>query len=76
MADFLQTLAKTYQIGFGYYMDKVVMPFSFNNKELLENPCKKGGTTCERGYDFIHALNFTTKVKEFIEKVFDWMIIL
>ncbi|KAI4469965.1 integrin beta subunit [Holotrichia oblita] len=69
MANLLKNLTKNYKIGFGYFMDKVVMPFSDNNKKLLENPCKISGYDCEKGYDFIHALNFTTKITEFTNKL-------
>ncbi|KAK9687555.1 Integrin beta cytoplasmic domain [Popillia japonica] len=69
MADLLKTLTKNYKIGFGYFMDKVVMPFSDNNKNLIENPCRISGYDCEKGYDFIHALNFTTRISEFTDKL-------
>ncbi|GJQ76950.1 hypothetical protein Trydic_g15147 [Trypoxylus dichotomus] len=69
MAERLTKLTKSYKIAFGYFMDKVVMPFSANNKKYLEDPCKISGNSCETGYDFIHALNFTTKISEFVQKL-------
>lgn len=69
MTAFLETLTRTYRIGFGYFVDKVAMPYSFQNKAVLAKHCERQGVKCEQEYDFIHALNFTGAVKEFTEKV-------
>lgn len=67
----LETLTQHFKVAFGYYSDKVAMPFSKMTKELLENPCSDSGKECEKGFDFVHSLNFTNNVDEFIEKVRD-----
>lgn len=69
LADVLQNLTLHFRVAFGYYSDKVEMPFSKMAKEYINNPCVDSGTICVKAFDFVHSLNFTNNVDEFIEKV-------
>lgn len=69
LTDILQQLTPHYQVAFGYYSDKVAMPFSNMAPENAENPCVSFNERCEKPFDFIHALNFTKDIGEFIQKV-------
>nr|XP_022904471.1 integrin beta-nu-like [Onthophagus taurus] len=62
-------LTNKYKIGFGYYSDKVAMPFAMMDKKSMENPCSGLRQQCAKGFDFIHALNFTENVNDFIQKL-------
>ncbi|KAF5291452.1 hypothetical protein FQR65_LT01763 [Abscondita terminalis] len=69
LAILLQKLSKNFKVAFGYYSDKVATPFSKMTKESILNPCAGAGKVCERGFDFVHRLNFTNDVNEFIKTV-------
>ncbi|KAF2897728.1 hypothetical protein ILUMI_08445 [Ignelater luminosus] len=69
LTELLQNLTKHFRVAFGYYSDKVAMPYSKMTQEFLENPCINEGTQCMKGFDFVHSLNFTSNIDEFIQKV-------
>lgn len=69
LTDVLQQLTPHYQLAFGYYSDKVAIPFSNMAYANAENPCVSFNEKCRKPFDFIHALNFTKNIEEFIQKV-------
>ncbi|KAF5270698.1 hypothetical protein FQA39_LY01436 [Lamprigera yunnana] len=69
LANLLQKLTKNFKVAFGYYSDKVAMPFAKMTEEALNNPCEGAGKMCVKGFDFVHRLNFTTDVDEFIKTI-------
>ncbi|KAK5641772.1 hypothetical protein RI129_010319 [Pyrocoelia pectoralis] len=62
----LQKLSKNFRVAFGYYSDKVALPFSRMAPPSMENPCEHEGKTCEKAFDFIHKLNFTSDIEKFV----------
>ncbi|XP_017782701.1 PREDICTED: integrin beta-nu-like [Nicrophorus vespilloides] len=68
----LLQMTETYHLALGYFADKVLMPYMKMTESFLSNPC--GNTPdainqCQPGFDFVHTLNFTDDVNEFINQV-------
>lgn len=70
LGNLLSNLTKHHQIAFGYYADKVAMPFYKMTPGDLENPCEMlYGETCSKGFAFVHAQDFTNDIDTFVKNV-------
>lgn len=76
LANTLEDLTTNFRIAFGYFSDKVLMPYYAMDQARQENPCRDLNTSkineCVLGSNFVHELNFTNNTASFQEKVKDF----
>ncbi|KAK9885412.1 hypothetical protein WA026_010908 [Henosepilachna vigintioctopunctata] len=66
----LQNISENFKIGFGSYVDKVLMPFSFTTKAKIDNPCDNTvEVSCPKSYLMKHIQNFTNDFELFAKEV-------
>lgn len=65
LADEMRKITKDVRLGFGSFVDKVLMPYVNTLEERLQSPC----FGCESPYSFKHRLSLTTSTNEFGLKV-------
>uniref|UniRef100_A0A1W7RAE7 Integrin beta n=1 Tax=Hadrurus spadix TaxID=141984 RepID=A0A1W7RAE7_9SCOR len=68
LADSMFNITKNFQLGFGSFIDKVVMPYASMVPSRLENPCG-GDFPCVPPYGFQNHLSLTSNVSAFIDEV-------
>ncbi|KAL3831699.1 hypothetical protein ACJMK2_023420 [Sinanodonta woodiana] len=61
IAQNMQAITKNFRLGFGSFVDKVVMPYVSTVKEKLESPCKN----CEAPYSFKNQLPLDKDTSKF-----------
>ncbi|XP_045617424.1 integrin beta-PS [Procambarus clarkii] len=67
LAEEMQKITKNFKLGFGSFVDKVVMPYVSTVPERLQAPC----TNCASPYGFRNALPLTTNAEAFAREVQD-----
>ncbi|KAK8725734.1 hypothetical protein OTU49_010446 [Cherax quadricarinatus] len=67
LAEEMQKITKNFKLGFGSFVDKVVMPYVSTVPEKLQAPCKD----CASPYGFRNALPLTSNADAFAKKVQD-----
>nr|ACY82398.1 integrin [Penaeus vannamei] len=65
LADEMQKITRSFKLGFGSFVDKVVMPYVSTVPERLLHPC----TNCTAPYGFRNALPLTTNATAFAYEV-------
>ncbi|XP_071541233.1 integrin beta-PS isoform X2 [Panulirus ornatus] len=65
LAEEMQKITKNFKLGFGSFVDKVVMPYVSTVPEKLVAPCKG----CEAPYGFRNALPLTDNAEAFAKEV-------
>ncbi|XP_066947764.1 integrin beta-PS isoform X1 [Macrobrachium rosenbergii] len=65
LAHEMQKITRNFRLGFGSFVDKVVMPYVSTVPEKLERPCKE----CAAPYGFRNALPLTTNAQAFADEV-------
>ncbi|KAL3272785.1 hypothetical protein HHI36_014245 [Cryptolaemus montrouzieri] len=66
----LQNISENFQIAFGSYVDKLLMPFSFTNRDNIDNPCNHTSqASCAKSYLIKHIQNFTNDLELFAKEV-------
>lgn len=63
----MNDITSKFRLGFGSFVDKVVMPYSNMLPQKLKNPCTKD--FCIPAYGFKNHLSLTNDSKLFLEKV-------
>jgi len=66
----MRKITKDVKLGFGSFVDKVLMPYVNTLEARLRSPC----TGCESPYSFKHRLSLSEDTAEFGQKVNDTMI--
>lgn len=61
-------ITKNFKLGFGSFIDKVVMPYASMVPARLENPCGED-FTCSPPYGFRNHLSLTNDISKFVDKV-------
>ncbi|XP_055370761.1 integrin beta-PS-like [Condylostylus longicornis] len=69
LANAMKNITRNFQIGFGSFVDKVLMPFTSIMPEKLKDPCSTKENQCAPPYSFIHHMNLTTNVNIFEREV-------
>ncbi|CAG0919657.1 unnamed protein product [Notodromas monacha] len=67
LAEEMRKLTSNFRLGFGSFVDKVVMPYVSTVPKNLESPCRG----CEAPYGFKNALPLTTEATWFSKEVHD-----
>nr|XP_050851498.1 integrin beta-PS-like [Vespula vulgaris]XP_050851499.1 integrin beta-PS-like [Vespula vulgaris] len=70
----MRKLTSNFLLGFGSFVDKVVLPMSNTHPKWLENPCYTGSRSlkfCAPSYGFKHELSLTDNVTLFKVKVME-----
>ncbi|XP_042227152.1 integrin beta-PS-like isoform X2 [Homarus americanus] len=67
LAEEMQKITQNFKLGFGSFVDKVVMPYVSTVPEKLRAPCKD----CASPYGFRNALPLTTNAAAFTKEVQD-----
>ena len=62
LAEEMQKITKKFRLGFGSFVDKVVMPYVSTVPEKLQAPC----TGCAPPYGFRNALRLTENASLFV----------
>nr|XP_039261588.1 integrin beta-1-B-like isoform X2 [Styela clava] len=59
------------RLGFGSFVDKVMMPYTSTVEEQLKNPCanQENATTCAPPFGFRHVVNITGNAAEFVNAI-------
>ncbi|KAF5292608.1 hypothetical protein FQA39_LY13941 [Lamprigera yunnana] len=65
LAKSMQSITSQFQLGFGSFVDKVVMPYVSTVKSNLEHPC----TNCSAPYGYIHSMRLSNKTDDFARMV-------
>ncbi|XP_056605956.1 integrin beta-7 [Triplophysa dalaica] len=65
----LKDKTETVRIGFGSFVDKVMLPYVSMVKTRLDNPCPNRIDKCQKAFSFQNFLPLTSNAKEFEEKV-------
>ncbi|XP_041366315.1 integrin beta-PS-like [Gigantopelta aegis] len=65
----IKKISYNYQMGFGYFQDKVIMPFTSTVPAALQNPCILVGKTCAPPFGYRHRLPLTTDLNSFIKAI-------
>ena len=65
LADAMKSLTSDFRLGFGIFVDKVVLPYVSTVPSRLEEPCEG----CAAPYGFNHHMNLTTDTQTFAEEV-------
>ncbi|XP_055305267.1 integrin beta-PS isoform X2 [Sitodiplosis mosellana] len=63
----MQNITSNFRLGFGSFVDKVLMPYVSTVPKNLEEPC----AGCARPYGFRHAMSLSMDTRSFTEKVKD-----
>lgn len=63
----MTNLTSNFRLGFGSFVDKVLLPMTNNQTRWLENHCilKKPGAKCAPPYGYKHKMKLTSDVAEF-----------
>lgn len=64
----MEDITTKFRLGFGSFVDKVVMPYSNMLPAKLENPCS-ANIPCIRAYGYRNHLSLTNDSKLFLQKV-------
>ena len=64
----MEDITTKFRLGFGSFVDKVVMPYSNMLPAKLENPCS-ANIPCIKAYGYRNHLSLTNDTKLFLEKV-------
>lgn len=64
----MSNITKNFRLGFGSFIDKVVMPFANMVPEKLINPCMDN-SECVPPYGFKNHLPLTRNVSRFVDEV-------
>lgn len=67
LAEEMQNITTNFRLGFGSFVDKIVMPYVSTVPEKLHQPC----SGCQSPYGFRNALPLTTDASAFAQKVQD-----
>ncbi|KAA0199416.1 hypothetical protein HAZT_HAZT010531 [Hyalella azteca] len=65
LAEEMQKITRNFRLGFGSFVDKVVMPYVSTVPEKLIAPCKD----CARPYGFRNALKLNENASSFVDQV-------
>lgn len=65
LAEEMQKITRNFRLGFGSFVDKVVMPYVSTVPEKLIAPCKN----CARPYGFRNALKLNGNASLFVDQV-------
>ena len=65
LASAMQTLTSNFRLGFGSFVDKVVMPYVSTVPKKLEEPCEG----CAAPYGYKHHMRLTTDTRTFADEV-------
>jgi len=65
LASAMQTLTSNFRLGFGSFVDKVVMPYVSTVPKKLEEPCEG----CAAPYGYKHHMRLTTDTRTFANEV-------
>ena len=65
LADAMSRLTSNFRLGFGSFVDKVVMPYVSTVPRKLEEPCEG----CAAPYGFKHHMSLTTDTRTFAGEV-------
>ncbi|XP_046583090.1 integrin beta-1-like [Haliotis rubra] len=70
IANKIGSISNNYRLGFGYFQDKVILPFTNTIPSRLVDPCNANERPrCSEPYGYRHRLNFTKDVSMFVESV-------
>ncbi|KAK6165600.1 hypothetical protein SNE40_022499 [Patella caerulea] len=61
LAQKMGEISKNYKFGFGYFQDKVILPFSYMIPSKLQQPCPN----CAPPFGYRHRLSLTDNIEEF-----------
>ncbi|XP_069581290.1 integrin beta-2 isoform X2 [Brachyistius frenatus] len=61
----LRKNTKYAQIGFGAFVDKIVLPFTNTNKDKLQRPCDQSDQKCQAAFGYRHVLSMTPREEVF-----------
>ncbi|KAI4504441.1 hypothetical protein M0802_000912 [Mischocyttarus mexicanus] len=69
----MKKLTSNFRLGFGSFVDKIVLPMSFTHENWLKNPCyvRYKDISCTPAYGFKHQLSLTDNIKLFQRKVIE-----
>ncbi|MCL4127518.1 UNVERIFIED_CONTAM: hypothetical protein GTU68_027418 [Idotea baltica] len=65
LAEEMQNITRNFRLGFGSFVDKVVMPYVSTVEEKLKAPCDG----CAPPYGFINALKLSPDASHFVKEV-------
>merc|ERR1711936_1429559 len=65
LADAMQNLTSNFRLGFGSFVDKVVMPYVSTVPQKLKEPCDG----CAAPYGYKHHMTLDTKTSDFAREV-------
>nr|KAG5690040.1 hypothetical protein BaRGS_009847 [Batillaria attramentaria] len=65
MADAIKNISTNYQLGYGVFQDKVILPFTSTHPVRLKNPFPGGSNNYAPAFAFDHMLNLTQDLGEF-----------
>lgn len=68
LVDTMRSITMNFRLGFGSFVDKVVMPYVDMTSKKLINPCQDN-KTCDAPYGFKNRLSLSKNTTEFTEKV-------
>ncbi|GAB6024644.1 hypothetical protein CHUAL_009784 [Chamberlinius hualienensis] len=66
----MRSITTNFRMGFGSFVDKVVMPYVDTHPPKLKNPCPDN-YTCEAPYGFRNHMSLSNDTNEFVVKVKD-----
>ncbi|XP_043581912.1 integrin beta-PS-like [Bombus pyrosoma] len=70
LADAMRNLTSNFRLGFGSFVDKVVLPMTSTQPEKLKSPCTlKTGKPCAAPYDYKHQMPLSENIDLFKTRV-------
>lgn len=69
LANTISNITDNFQLGFGSFVDKRLVPYISVESARLTDPCQEDGVRCERTYNTRHSLSLTNNAEEFARRI-------